>query len=140
MEETAALEAPLMPSEGKPSPIPERAEEIEPVVIMAGRLRVNRIAHAVYVDGKPLRLTGREYGILELLARHEGIPVSKGALLNHLYGDMGEPSPGIINVFVCKLRKKLSAATSGNIYVETIWGRGHALRQLPNGADPAQAD
>jgi two-component system cell cycle response regulator CtrA len=51
--------------------------------------------------------------------------------LNHLYGGMDEPELKIIDVFICKLRKKLSAATGGENYIETVWGRGYVLRDLP---------
>jgi DNA-binding winged helix-turn-helix (wHTH) protein len=53
--------------------------------------------------------------------------------LNHLYGGMDEPELKIIDVFICKLRKKLANATSGDNYIETVWGRGYVLR------DPAEA-
>lgn len=49
--------------------------------------------------------------------------------LNHLYGGMDEPELKIIDVFICKLRKKLSAALEGENYIETVWGRGYVLRE-----------
>ena len=58
--------------------------------------------------------------------------------LNHLYNGMDEPEFKIVNVFMCKLRKKLSAATGGEIYIETVWGRGYVLRD-PNFSDQAAA-
>jgi len=57
--------------------------------------------------------------------------------LNHLYGGMDEPELKIIDVFICKLRKKLSAATDGENYIETVWGRGYVLRD-PEGQDAAE--
>ena len=80
------------------------------------------------VDGKPVRLTGKEYGILELLSLRKGTTVTKEVFLTHLYGGVHEPQIKIIDVFVCKLRKKLTQATGGNHYIETIWGRGYVLR------------
>jgi two-component system cell cycle response regulator CtrA len=47
--------------------------------------------------------------------------------LNHLYGGMDEPAAKIIDVFICKLRKKLTAATGGVDYIETVWGHGYVL-------------
>ena len=73
-------------------------------------------------------MPGKEYGILELLSLRKGTTLTKEMFLNHLYGGMDEPEPKIIDVFVCKLRKKLAQATGGNHYIETIWGRGHVLR------------
>jgi two-component system cell cycle response regulator CtrA len=80
-----------------------------------------------------VHLTGKEYGILELLSLRKGTTLTKEMFLNHLYGGMDEPELKIIDVFVCKLRKKLAQATGGNHYIETIWGRGYLLR------DPALA-
>jgi two-component system cell cycle response regulator CtrA len=76
----------------------------------------------------PLHLTGKEYGILELLSLRKGTTLTKEMFLNHLYGGMDEPELKIIDVFVCKLRKKLTQATRGENYIETVWGRGYVLR------------
>ena len=80
------------------------------------------------VDGKPVRLTGKEYGILELLSLQKGTTVTKEMFLTHLYSGVHEPEIKIIDVFVCKLRKKLAQATGGYHYIQTIWGRGYMLR------------
>ena len=97
-------------------------------IIETGRLRVNLDARTVEVDHKPLHLTGKEYGILELLSLRKGMTLTKEMFLNHLYGGMDEPELKIIDVFVCKLRKKLSSATGDENYIETVWGRGYVLR------------
>ena len=52
-----------------------------------------------------------------------------GCFLNHLYGGRDEPELKIIDVFICKLRKKLANAAKGNNYIETVWGRGYVLRE-----------
>jgi two-component system cell cycle response regulator CtrA len=100
-------------------------------VIRTGRLIVNLDTRTVEVDGQPLHLTGKEYGILELLSLRKGTTLTKEMFLNHLYGGMDEPELKIIDVFICKLRKKLATATSGENYIETVWGRGYVLRD-PN--------
>ncbi len=105
-------------------------------VIKTGRLTVNLDARTVEVDSQPLHLTGKEYGIIELLSLRKGTTLTKEMFLNHLYGGMDEPELKIIDVFVCKLRKKLSVATGGDNYIETVWGRGYVLRD-PQGADEA---
>ncbi|MBP2297487.1 response regulator transcription factor CtrA [Azospirillum picis] len=97
-------------------------------VIRTGRLTVNLDTRTVEVDQSPLHLTGKEYGILELLSLRKGTTLTKEMFLNHLYGGMDEPELKIIDVFVCKLRKKLAAATQGENYIETVWGRGYVLR------------
>ena len=105
-------------------------------VIETGKLEVNLDTRTVTVEGQLLHLTGKEYGILELLSLRKGTTLTKEMFLNHLYGGMDEPELKIIDVFVCKLRKKLSVATGGSHYIETVWGRGYVLRDPPE----AQAD
>ncbi len=97
-------------------------------LIKTGKLTVNLDTRTVDIDGQPLHLTGKEYGILELLSLRKGTTLTKEMFLNHLYGGMDEPELKIIDVFVCKLRKKLTAATAGENYIETVWGRGYVLR------------
>ncbi len=97
-------------------------------VIKTGKLTVNLDTRAVKIEGQPLHLTGKEYGILELLSLRKGTTLTKEMFLNHLYGGMDEPELKIIDVFVCKLRKKLTAAIGGENYIETVWGRGYVLR------------
>lgn len=96
--------------------------------IKIGRLAINTQAHVAEVDGKPIPLTGKEYAILELLAVRKGSTLTKEVFLNHLYGGIDEPELKIIDVFVCKLRKKLSKALGDDSYIQTIWGRGYVLR------------
>ena len=96
--------------------------------IRTGKLSVNVDARTVSVGEHPLHLTAKEYGILELLSLRKNTTLTKEMFLNHLYGGMDEPELKIIDVFVCKLRKKLSQATGGDNYIETVWGRGYVLR------------
>ncbi|SNS79877.1 response regulator transcription factor CtrA [Tropicimonas sediminicola] len=97
-------------------------------VIRTGKVTVNLDAKTVDVDGKGVHLTGKEYQMLELLSLRKGTTLTKEMFLNHLYGGMDEPELKIIDVFICKLRKKLSQATGGENYIETVWGRGYVLR------------
>ncbi|MEX0644737.1 MAG: response regulator transcription factor [Parvularculaceae bacterium] len=101
-------------------------------VITTGNLIVNLDAKTVEVAGQRVHLTGKEYQMLELLSLRKGTTLTKEMFLNHLYGGMDEPELKIIDVFICKLRKKLAAATNGEHYIETVWGRGYVLR------DPAE--
>lgn len=100
-------------------------------VIRTGRLAVNLDSKSVEADGRRLHLTGKEYAMLELLSLRKGTTLTKEMFLNHLYGGMDEPELKIIDVFICKLRKKLASATDGENYIETVWGRGYVLRD-PN--------
>jgi two-component system cell cycle response regulator CtrA len=105
-------------------------------VIKTGKLTVNLDTKSVEVDGQRLHLTGKEYAMLELLSLRKGTTLTKEMFLNHLYGGMDEPELKIIDVFICKLRKKLAAATGGDNYIETVWGRGYVLRD-PSAAEGA---
>ena len=96
-------------------------------VIRIGRLAVDLSAKTVEIDGKPLKATAKEYGILELLALRRGMTLTKENFLDHLYGGMDEPEQKIIDVFICKLRKKIAAATGDQNAIRTIWGRGYVL-------------
>lgn len=101
----------------------------ESTIQIGEKVRVNLDARTVDADGQPVHLTSKEYGILELLALRKGTILTKEMFLNHLYGGIDEPDLKIIDVFVCKLRKKLANATGGVNYIETIWGRGYLLKE-----------
>ncbi len=102
-------------------------------VIRTGKVSVNLDAKTVEVEGKAVHLTGKEYQMLELLSLRKGTTLTKEMFLNHLYGGMDEPELKIIDVFICKLRKKLAEATGGESYIETVWGRGYVLREPQSG-------
>ncbi len=97
-------------------------------VISTGKIAVNLDAKTVEVDGQAVHLTGKEYQMLELLSLRKGTTLTKEMFLNHLYGGMDEPELKIIDVFICKLRKKLATANDGENHIETVWGRGYVLR------------
>jgi two-component system cell cycle response regulator CtrA len=103
-------------------------------IIKTGQVAVNLDAKSVEVDGRTVHLTGKEYQMLELLSLRKGTTLTKEMFLNHLYGGMDEPELKIIDVFICKLRKKLSEATGGETHIETVWGRGYVLRD-PEGSN-----
>lgn len=98
-------------------------------VIQTGDLVVNLDTKTVEVGGQRVHLTGKEYQMLELLSLRKGTTLTKEMFLNHLYGGMDEPELKIIDVFICKLRKKLANASQGRNYIETVWGRGYVLRE-----------
>jgi two-component system cell cycle response regulator CtrA len=105
-----------------------RAKGHSQSIIKTGKLTVNLDTRTVEANGQPVHLTGKEYGILELLSLRKGTTLTKEMFLNHLYGGIDEPELKIIDVFVCKLRKKLATACAGDNYIETVWGRGYVLR------------
>jgi two-component system cell cycle response regulator CtrA len=107
--------------------IVRRSKGFSQSVLQIGPLQLNLDSREVSVNGVPVHLTGKEYAILELLVLRKGVVLTKEAFLNHLYGGMDEPEMKIIDVFICKLRKKLGRAGAENL-IGTVWGRGYMLR------------
>ena len=89
-----------------------------------GQVEINMNAKKIYANGKPVTLTKKEYQIAEILALRKGVVLSKEAILDHLYGGLDEPNPKIIDVFICKIRKKLQVLGVED-FIETNWGRGY---------------
>jgi len=98
-------------------------------LIATGPLVVNLDTKTVSVHGVRINLTSKEYQILELLSLRKGSTLTKEIFLNNIYGGLDEPEPKIIDVFICKLRKKLAGASQGHDFIETVWGRGYVLRE-----------
>jgi two-component system, cell cycle response regulator CtrA len=99
-------------------------------VISTDDLSINLDTKMVEINGARVHLTDKEYQMLELLALRRGTTLNKEMFLSHLYGGMDEPEMKIIDVFICKLRKKLANASGGKDYIETVWGRGYVMREL----------
>jgi len=112
--------------------IVRRAKGFAQPTVSVGNLLLDLGAREASIGGRAVHLTGKEYAILELLTLRKGMVMTKEAFLNHLYGGMDEPEVKIIDVFICKLRKKLAQAGCDEL-IGTVWGRGYVLR------DPAQA-
>jgi len=98
-------------------------------VIQTGDLVVNLDTKTVEINGARVHVTRKEYQMLELFSLRKSMTLSKEVFLNHLYGGVDEPEQKIIDVFICKLRKKLAKASNGKDYFETVWGRGYKLRE-----------
>ena len=104
-----------------------RAKGYSQPSLRCGPLQLNLDSREVLVCGRPVHLTGKEYSILELLVMRKGMVLTKEVFLNHLYGGMDEPEMKIIDVFICKLRKKLAEAGAPHV-IGTVWGRGYMVR------------
>jgi two-component system cell cycle response regulator CtrA len=105
-------------------------------LIRTGDLVVNLDTKMVEVNQARVHVTSKEYQMLELLSLRKGLTLTKEMFLNHMYGGMDEPEQKIIDVFICKLRRKLANAANGKNYIETVWGRGYVLRE-PTGDEQA---
>jgi two-component system cell cycle response regulator CtrA len=113
--------------------IVRRAKGFSQPTLTVGPLTLNLGSREVLVEGRNVHLTGKEYAVLELLTLRKGVVLTKEAFLNHLYGGMDEPEVKIIDVFICKLRKKLAQAGASDL-IGTVWGRGYVLRDPSSGA------
>jgi two-component system cell cycle response regulator CtrA len=100
-------------------------------VITTGDISVNLDTRSAAVGGVPIHLTPSEYKVLELLSLRKNSVLTKEMCLNHLYNGMKEPEVKIIDVFICKLRKKLAEAAGSGNHIETVWGGGYMLRDTP---------
>ena len=109
--------------------IVRRTNGISHSVIEIGDLAIDTNARSVAVKGRKVHLTSKEYAILELMSMRKGTPIKKDSFLDHLYNGIDEPELKIIDVFVCKLRKKIMDASGGDNYIETVWGRGYMLSE-----------
>jgi DNA-binding response OmpR family regulator len=105
------------------------------LVVKFDKVSINLDTRVVEVNEKQVHLTNKEYSILELLVIRKGKVLTKEMFLNHLYSSMDEPEIKIIDVFVCKLRKKLADAADGKNYIETVWGRGYMLKNYDNATE-----
>lgn len=111
-----------------------RFRGLDSSVYKIGPLSVHLDNKEVYCYNNPIILTGKEYAILEILVTRNGI-VPKEVFLNNLYGGIDEPEMKIIDVFVCKLRKKLITASGGIDFIQTVWGRGYQLNRNIKNSD-----
>jgi two-component system, cell cycle response regulator CtrA len=109
-------------------------------IINTDDLCINLDSKTVEINGARVHVTGKEYQMLELLALRKGTTLTKEMFLSHLYGGMDEPEMKIVDVFICKLRKKLANASGGKDYIETVWGRGYVMREPSENAVSVSAD
>ena len=111
--------------------IVRRAKGHADAVVRTGGMEINLNSKIVTINGKVLNLTGKEYALFELLALRKGTTINKEQFLNHLYGGMDEPEMKIIDVFLCKIRRKIEKLAPAEEYIQTVWGRGYILKDLP---------
>jgi two-component system cell cycle response regulator CtrA len=108
-----------------------RSKGLADPIVRTGNMEINLNSKIVTIGGKVLHLTSKEYALVELLAIRKGTTINKEQFLNHLYGGMDEPEMKIIDVFMCKIRRKIEKLTKEEEYIQTVWGRGYILKDLP---------
>jgi len=103
-----------------------RARGYASSALTCGNVTLDQEQHAVWVDDGRVPLTAREYDFLETLMRHKGVLLSKERFMSSLYAEAEAPDSKIVDVFVCKLRRKLAASGAAEM-IRTVWGRGYVL-------------
>lgn len=109
-----------------------RVSGVASSVITIGPMNLDFSNRVVTIYDVEIPLTSKEYSILELLTLKRGSIITKETFLNHIYGGMDEPDLKIVDVFICKLRKKMSDMSGGLNFIETIWGRGYTIKENPD--------
>jgi DNA-binding response OmpR family regulator len=104
-----------------------RNESRAPRELTSGKLRLDPSRRRVWRGEEELRLTAREFTILELLMRAPGAVVSREDILEHAWGEREEPMSNTIDVLVGRLRRKIDGAGRGSS-IETVRGMGYRLR------------
>ena len=94
--------------------------------IAVGPLTIDTAARTVTLDGSDVRLSRREYALLEYLAYHKGQVVDRRQIENHLYGERNFPMSNAIDRVVCTLRKKLRSESESGL-LSTRRGQGFIL-------------
>ena len=108
--------------------------------IEVGPISIDIKQRTVKICGHEVSLTSKEYSVLELLALKKGSVLPKEAFLNHIYGGLDEPELKIVDVFICKLRKKIADFTGGSSCIETVWGRGYILKDFDENTSSQTTD
>jgi two-component system cell cycle response regulator CtrA len=103
-------------------------------LLVVGPLTLDLDSRDATIEGRHVNLTGREFAVLEILAVRRNRAVRKDAIVAGIYALEGdEPDSKIIDVFICKVRRKLAKAGAPNL-ITTVWGVGYRLQ------DPAVAE
>jgi two-component system cell cycle response regulator CtrA len=146
-EEQEALHAGADDVLARPVPMPTLIARLQALVrralghssaqVTCGNVTLDQARQSVSVDGRPVRVTRREFDVLETLMLRRGMLLTKDHFMSRLYGAEEGPDQRILDVFVCKLRRKLAAAGAAEI-VRTVWGRGYVVEE-PSAAEIAAA-
>jgi len=127
-DDVVARQAPLPLLLARLQALQRRALGHRSAEIACGNVLLDQARRTVAVDGRPARLTRREYEVLEMLMLRRGTVIHKEACMARLYGAEEGPEARIVDVFVCKLRRKLAAAGAAEI-LRTVWGVGYAAEE-----------
>lgn len=103
-----------------------RPHKIEDEVLTIGPLRLDSKRHAVFNNEQEIYLTKKEFMLLEYLMRNQGLVLSRGMIMEHVWDMNADPFSNTIESHILSLRKKLSAHDAEKI-IHTVQGRGYKL-------------
>lgn len=95
--------------------------------VAVGPLTIDLVARKVEVAGRRLKVTRKEFALLELLALRRGAVVRRETIMDHLYAGPDEPVAKVLDIHVCRIRRKLAEAAPGETLLRTVWGQGFVL-------------
>ena len=108
--------------------VPDEPEQ----VLAAGRVRMDVERHEVLVDGEAVAMPLREFELLELFLRHPGRVLTRGQIIERLWGPDYEGDTKTLDVHVKRLRGRIEADASKPVLITTVRGLGY---RLDNGTD-----
>lgn len=95
--------------------------------IKVGNLTINSDIRQVFIGNDQVKLTPKEFDILELLAGNKGIIFSIEKIYERVWGDMLYKSDNTVMVHIRKIRKKIEKEPKNPIYIKTVWGVGYKI-------------
>lgn len=103
-----------------------RAGGRDPTPVSVGQLRLDRLGHRVWFGDGELRLTAREFDVLEFLVRRSGQVLSKSQILAGVWSDDFDGDPNVVEVYVLRLRRKIDEPYGGHM-ITTVRGAGYRI-------------
>lgn len=91
-------------------------------------LQLDPFNRQVWLNGKEIMVTGKEFDILEYFMNHPGEVLSKEEIFQQVWGMDSFGNNSTVTVFVRKLRAKLQTADLSMKFIETVWGKGYRFR------------
>lgn len=102
-------------------------QSIDKNIVEIGNLTINTDTRQVFIGDKEVRLTPKEFDILELLARNKGIVFSIEKIYERVWGEEFYKSDNTVMVHITKIREKIEEEPRKPIYIKTVWGAGYKI-------------
>ena len=103
-----------------------RPTEQQATILSVGDLTLNTVTYSVERAGKPIRLTSKEFALLEYLLRNPGRPISKEVIISHVWDYDADILPNTVEVYIKYLRNKIDAPFKSPL-IQTVRGFGYKL-------------